>query len=325
MEKRFFLAFIITFIFLIVWSRFAPQAPKPVLSPQEQEAPDARETTLDTKKTQKAQEEMEVPYEQDEAELPQVTIGEFIITYSTSGGYIKKISMAKTDSELPLADIGFMPEDKNREFTPRISKNKIEFTDTQGAKKEFLFDGYIVTLRTKLSTDQPVVLFSKPLSSKMLDLNKRYQEVFYSHNKAIKRAAPHKMKPAILENVDFAGFRGRYYCLSLLKGDYAIKWAKTNDKLYLYLVSSSAEVSLYIGPQTVKNLQPYDLQGIIYYGFFPRHKFDNDKSSLFSLCLNKKLGVEHYWVFSSYLFCSFPFYCKKHESNAQNPAGPTGA
>ena len=308
MEKRFFLAFLITFVFLLVWSRLMPQTSPPTLSSQE--TPEVGQIPEPPAEFGK---DISLPQQKIEPiseELLEEAIGEFIITYSVTGGYIKEIAMAATGDKLPVEDIGLIPEDQNKKFTASISTNGIKFIDSQGRKKEFSFDGYIVTLTLTPSIDQPVVLFSKSLSSKMLDISQRYQEVFYSQKKAIKRAAPHKMKPSILEDVDFAGFRGRFYCLSLLNGDYAIKWIKADNRLYLYLLSSPAQTSFYVGPQTVNNLQPYNLQGIIYYGFFHVISLIMIKILYFLHSLTKNWGLSIIGFSVAIYFALFPFTAK---------------
>jgi len=269
MEKRLFLAFSITLVFFIVYSHVVAKfVPQPVaVQGDSKELPER--TGFDVLPSEISQDIASIaPEEIEEIEqLPQVSVGNFIVTYSLAGGYIKKIAIGEEESELPFQNIGFLPEDRDKEFTFNLRGETIEFNGPKGEKKEFIFKGYILEIRINPLPSTPVVLFSNYLSAKVLD--QRYQEVFYSQDNGFKRVSPRKIKDNTFNNIKFAGARDRYYAISLLEGDYNLKWvSEEKKKTHLYLMAPSAETFLYIGPQVEKELEPFGLQGVMYYGFF---------------------------------------------------------
>jgi YidC/Oxa1 family membrane protein insertase len=271
MEKRIFLAFFIIFIFLVFWSRLVPKPTTP-LGPQA-ETKKAQPSSSNTDLVQSAElsEEpiSEVPDGKEE-NLGEVKIGNFIITYSSKGGYIKSIALGSADVPLPFKNIGFIPRDKEKKYSVSVTnsatKQTLEFLALNGEKKVFAFKGYILQISLPPPTAGQVSVFSNYLEPNALE--QRYQELFYSSENMVQRSAPKKIKEAELKEVNFAGARNRYYCASLLKGSYQLKWVKNKDSASLYLISPAAEISLYIGPQIEAELKKYNLQEVVSYGFF---------------------------------------------------------
>jgi len=269
MEKRLFLAFSITLVFFIVYShlvaKFVPQ-PLPV---QEDKEKNSEKIGFGDLPPEIFQSSSPIVPEDKEGvvDLPQASIGNFVITYSPLGGYIKKISIGDEGYELPFQNIGFLPEDREKQFTPNLRDWGIEFKGPAGQKKEFIFKDYTLEIRLDPPLETPLVLFSNHLSGNVLD--QRYQEIFYSQDRNLKRVSPRKIKDDTYNNIEFAGARDRYYCLSLLKGSYSLKWVNENkEKAHLYLSSPGKQIFLYIGPQGQKELERFGLQKVMYYGFF---------------------------------------------------------
>jgi YidC/Oxa1 family membrane protein insertase len=226
--------------------------------------PKQKTSPSEVKQEEKNIQEKEISIE-DSTNLPQTTIGNFVITYSPRGGYIKKIAVKAYQQELLPRNIGLTLQDKDKDFVAEIQRDKIIFIANQGEKKEFIFQDY--TLKIKLSpSPTSLVLFSNSLNSK--NLEQIYPEFFYYQNNNFQKTPLKKIKEETLSNVTFAGLSEKHFCLSLLKGSYSIKWIKSKDEIYLTLIPSSSEVSLYVGPQIEKQLKPFGLQGIINYGFF---------------------------------------------------------
>ncbi len=270
MEKRLFLAFSITIIFFLAYShlvaKFVPQ-PIPAQGDSEKQVEQMESRDLPSVISQRTP--PPTPQEKEEiADLPQVSIGNFLITYSPLGGYIKKIFIGAEEYELPFQNIGFLPEDRDKQFTPSLNDWSVEFKGPGGQKKEFIFKDYTLEIKLDPPPETPLVLFSNYLSAGMLD--QRYQEVFYSQNRELKRISPRKIKDETYNGIEFAGARDRYYCLSLFKGVYNLKWVNEGKekRSHLYLSSPGEQTFLYLGPQIEKELEPFGLQGIMYYGFF---------------------------------------------------------
>jgi len=269
MEKRLFLAFSITLVFFIAYShlvaKFVPQ-PIPVQGDSKEQGRPMRSGQLPPEIPRGSS---PLAFEDNEelVDLPQAFIGNFIVTYSPVGGYIKKIAIGNEEYELPFQNIGFLPEDREKQFTPNLGDRSIRFKGPRGQEKEFIFKDYTLEIRLNPPPATPLVLFSNYLSPSVLD--QRYQEIFYTQNRNLKRTSPRKIKDDTYNNIEFAGARDRYHCFSLLKGDYKLKWVNEDkERTHLYLESPGEQIFVYVGPQVEKELERFGLQGIMYYGFF---------------------------------------------------------
>ena len=257
MEKRLLTALVITFLFFLGYSyfisKYAPPRQPQIEQVPIQEGPQAERRPLEIEETE------------DLAELAEAKVDNFVITYSARGGYIRSLKIRRYDEELIFKNIGLTPADKDKKFNVVVRKNALTFTSS-GVKKEFLFDGPVLTIRYSSASSGGMVIFSNSLSPSMLD--QRYQEVFYKQEGTFQRKGLKKVKPQAIVGVELAGARDRYYCASLLPGSYNITWVKKPNEAILISDSPTTQISLYIGPQLKNDLTAYGLQGIIYYGFF---------------------------------------------------------
>jgi YidC/Oxa1 family membrane protein insertase len=197
--------------------------------------------------------------------LTKAEIGNYIISYCQTGGYIKKIALKQyPESDLVYQNIGFIPSFASTEFKVHSTDNSLVF-ESQGIRKEYLFDGYKITLKLSQEENQ-ILVFSNLLSPNPLSQN--YQENFSFKDSIFSRKGLKGTKNELVEKADFAGSRDTFFCAILLKNNYNIKWDKQKTQADLYMFSPVKEFSLYIGPQREKDMQPYELQGVISYGFF---------------------------------------------------------
>ncbi|MCK9613988.1 MAG: membrane protein insertase YidC [Candidatus Omnitrophica bacterium] len=256
MEKQLVKTLIITFLFVMgymfVMQKYFPKQTQPTQPVQEADSAKTTQTQIDIV--------------EGSEKLPEATMGNFVVTYSLSGGYVKKIFAKPYNEELPFKNIGLALDDINRKFTAKIKDDRIIFTSADGATKEFIFEGYLLKIKSSLPAASGLILFSNSLQGK--NLEQPYQEVFYVQKESFRKINLAKIRETTMSDVEFSGVTGRYFCASLLKGSYSVKWLKEKENFYFILLSPSAEVSLYLGPQTKKTLQPFGLQGIVHYGFF---------------------------------------------------------
>ena len=266
MDKRFFIAIIITILFLIGYQTFIakyyPQKQTPVT--EEVQVPAQSVPSIETTPT-KADLflEGEIIETKEAAPLPQAQIGNFIVTYSTRGGYIKSVKWEAFDDALLFQNIGYIPQDKDKNFTAAIKRDRISFASNDGSKKEFIIQGNTITIKLTRPTSS-IILFYNPLDTN--SLGQRYQEFFYSKDDTVLRESVSKVKDNNISAVEFAGSRNRYYCISLLKGTYNIQTLKKDKNAYLILSEPTREIALYVGPQRVEDLEPFGLQSIVSYG-----------------------------------------------------------
>ncbi|MFH1504591.1 MAG: membrane protein insertase YidC [Candidatus Omnitrophota bacterium] len=305
MEKRLLLAFSITLVFFLgyshVMSKYFPQ------QPAAQSVSEKNSTEQQLPFSEKTSAIFE-PQEVQSLSLPSQTIGNFIVTYSPLGGYVESISIGTKDNILPFRDIGYLPEDKDKEFKVYISEEKIEFKGPRDSKKEYIFKDYNLTVRYSRLPSQNQLLFSNIMSPSML--NQRYQETFYAQEDIIKRSGAKKVKNAVYKNVQYAGARDRYYCCSLLRGSYDLELAKSKNKTYFYAFSPLSEIQFYIGPQTDKELKLYGLQGVVYYGFFHAIGMLMIKALYFFFFLTKSWGLSIICLAILIYVILFPFTAK---------------
>jgi len=277
MEKRFFLAFFLTIglmlIYLHLAGRYVPPKPEPSA---------AIETPVSAVT---AEAKSESPYAPpgDKQYLKTIPVGDFNITYSTRGGYIKTIYSKTYAAELSFQNIGFVPSQKTLDFADTYEKNQLTFQN-KTFRKTYIFEPNRLQIVFSGAPGEPVVLFSNPLSTN--SLNARYQEFFYQVGNTMERKTIQNIipQPSFLGRIfqgqlpppditvggaKFAGVRDRYFCLSLLEGKYTFKWVQNPQTRETFLVlPNPATVVVYLGLQNKENLQLLGLQDIIHYGSF---------------------------------------------------------
>ena len=315
MEKRLFTAFIITLVFLAVWSKLGP---KPPAQSAQNAQPEAVSNEFVPEKAvfkpipPSSRDKISPVSVTDTSELPRATIGDFVVTYSNIGGYIKQLSPAGDSSSLPFEDIGFVPADKDKKYSAIVEGNKLVFRGPGREKKEYIFGDHSLEISFSQSPSSPLLIFSNHLRPSMI--NQRYQEVFYSQENTINRTGAKKVKPGTKSGIDFAGARDRYYCISLLKGKYDLEWVREGGTTYSYLTTPPSRLVLYLGPQTEKYLKPYELQGVIYYGFFHAISIIMIKILYFFFGLTKSWGLSIICFAVLVYFALFPFTAKSSKA-----------
>ncbi|MCK5393365.1 MAG: YidC/Oxa1 family membrane protein insertase, partial [Candidatus Omnitrophica bacterium] len=264
MDKKLFQAVTLTLIFFLLYTFIGKK-----YFPQEKTIKDLNTSTENITNTQENLEISVLPEyieENIEQDLPNHIFGNLYVTYSPKGGYINSIAINDEDNILPFKNIGLIPDEKEKDFSVKIEHNRLIFNNSNNEKKIFIFDDNIVTVIISPENKSQIILVSNHLSSKMIE--QRYQEIFYHKDNQIKRIQPKKVKETSYQNVKFIGARERYYCFSLLEGDYNLDLKRNKDAVYFYLDSQVKQLSFYIGPQTEKKLKQFNLQGIMHYGFF---------------------------------------------------------
>lgn len=261
MEKRLLQTFFITLLFLIAYSLFIPQR-QPQQPPSAPQAP-TQPSQLTVKN------DKEIITEDSEENLPTVSIGDLVITYSTKGGYVKKIHAKVYNEDFLYKNFGYISQEKDKEFTASFQDDRLVLLAADGERKEFIFQKNLLQIKLSVNPPATIVLFSNPISTN--NLEQGYQEIFFAEGADITRKPPKSVKnqsETAYNNLKFAGARDRYFCAALLPGSYQIKIKKDDKDIYFMLVSPLPEISLYLGPQTEKELKAFGLQSIINYGFF---------------------------------------------------------
>ena len=275
MEKKTIQFFIVTALFLIGYtylvSKFYPQKPVPVSS---EPILSQKQTTFQQPKIGQSETVDKIlPTVADYEELVEADVDDFDVTLSLVGGYIKRVSVKPFKEELIFQTIGFLPGHKHIKFSFSLpERNKIVLENKeQGIKKVWEFDGYRVRFTMVLpAVDTKMILFSNPLSSKMLD--KRYQEIFYRriNSSAILRK-PLPIKKSLTEDsLEMIGARDRYFCIAFFDGNFplVVNHQKSVATVSTIIKDRKSAWNFYLGPQVAKELSKCNLGGIIYYGFW---------------------------------------------------------
>ncbi|MCM8831291.1 MAG: YidC/Oxa1 family insertase periplasmic-domain containing protein [Candidatus Omnitrophica bacterium] len=258
MEKRLFLALLLTFIFLFVYSYFLQK-----YLPSDKKVKVSEEKDLNFQKNAKKD---DLIFKEDASAITKIKIGSKFISASTTGGFLIKMSNLKHNEEFIYKYIGLIPSEKDIKFNLKVTENSLIFTTEDGKKKEFIFAEDMLKIKLNYQPKDDMIIFFNTLIDNNLEQN--YQEFFYTKNETIFRRTLKNLKTEEnFQNLKFAGFRDRYFCISLLPDNYNINLKKNNNFFYLTLPPRS-EISIFIGPQNEKLLKTYDLESIVNYGFF---------------------------------------------------------
>ncbi len=278
MEKRFFLAIFFTILVMAIYFQLAGRYVTPAASKEPQALVPKPQEVTDVNGTQ-------MPALDEQTADDHTTVqGDLKVVYSTHGGYIKSLTSSSFDQTLPFHNIGFLPGQKAIDYTAQVEGNKLIFSGPAGARKTFIFEENRLQLVVIPQPQTPLLVFSGTLDSDQL--SQRYQEFFYHNGAVVERKTFQNILPSpswggrlqgqvpppeiILNKVKFAGVRDRYFCLSLLPGEYQIKWWQNvpTRETFMALLPPYGTVALYLGLQNLHSLQLLGLQDIIYYGFF---------------------------------------------------------
>jgi len=275
MEKKTINFILVTIVFLMGYSfilnKFYPQQESnPSSQPQQVIQTNVNKHDL-TQENPLKSEDIEIIEEIED--LVEVETEKFLVTFSTTGGYIKSLYHKEYGELLGFQNIGYTTSLKGVKFqlsTP--ADGKIVLDDPQSSlKRVWYFDGYDVTMVIEgLDDSQNVVLMSNSLYANALD--QRYQEFVYKEE-ALPPTRSHlkKVKEEIGKtNISFIGVRDRYYACVVFGGANQFDLIR-NDKEILVstpLQAGNNKIELYVGPQIKKELEKYGLDSIIYYGFF---------------------------------------------------------
>lgn len=210
---------------------------------------------------------------QEKENLVEIETNEFIVTISTTGGYIKSLYSKQYNEILGFKNIGVIGSLVGVDFnlsTPREGKIVLESPE-KNIKRIWHFDKYHLKMSTEgLNAIQNVHLISNSLYDNALD--QRYQEVVYKEEASPPiRSHLKKVKNMISKsNLSFVGIRDRYYACIAFSGVSQSDLIRKDKEVIVstFLKSGSSQIDFYVGPQIKKELEKYNLDSIIYYGFF---------------------------------------------------------
>jgi len=293
MERRVFLFLILTLSFFLFyfywWNRYSP----PQFSKEKNISGERKE-----KKVEIIPSSTEV--------LKEVTTDKFVVTYSITGGYIKKILIKPYKETLPFQNIGYSSQDRGKNFK-LIQKNDTVILSSDDTVKEFKFKGFLIHLKIK-PQKKPEIFFSNSLESNRL--SQRFQEVFYKEKTALKRASFFKIKEKRL-STSFLGARSRYYCLVFRsKKDFSSKLIRKKKEILGSLILPSGEIDIYVGPQSLSELKKYGFEEVVSYGMFHGIALILIKILYFFNSFTKNWGLSIILLSTSIYFLLFPFTAK---------------
>ena len=255
-EKRLLLAFILSFFILFFFQKnFKPSAS------QTQES--VVTNSISQPVTQKP------VLLQQAINTQEYKTDQYTITYTPTGGYITNIIYNKFNDNLHFTNILRTPEYDNILFSIKELNNSLIFISTDNDKKiekRIVFNNDN-TITCSIGSYEQTDLY---LVAQQLDPNKanaRYQEFFYKGEKW-EHKNNSKLKTSFEVNKKTSsGLRGRYYAAILIDVD-PLQVFKNKENLTLVQKTRNAEFTMYLGPQTKKDLELVGMQDIINFGLF---------------------------------------------------------
>lgn len=208
-------------------------------------------------------------------------IGKYKITLSLSTGTIKKIELIEYGYDFLVE--GFMGEEDGAQHTDyeAVTENKrlVIVGRIDGRKmlaKTFDFnDDYRVDVSVEVfNHGQEHKKFSFKIKKDLNGEEARYQEIFYKQDFSIRRVALASLKqPIAVTGYKYFGYRSRYFCVSLLPGEYTgnLQISKSgNGSISVVFDGSreSAAISFFLGPQKIDLLKKASLEEIVNFGVF---------------------------------------------------------
>lgn len=277
MEKRFLLAFILSFLVLYVWSAIFPP-PKPSGKP--------RISTQTTEKINIPEKSAKTIVVEDSPTFSEKTSylenSKIRIKFTNRGGGIKEIFLKEFNTALPITNIlsGLGSDD---EFDIEYQdKEKLVYRSKEAAadriRKEFRisYDDYIVQSNVQFGTNKKLNesrLFDLDVSSldkksHAFNIEKGLFEYFiYSGDEFLRKANAHtfnsKEEKSVQSVLKYAGFRDKYFVFIIKPMSESFEntnlVVKDNNILKVSAVSSSAENNyvIYIGPEERHILDNY--------------------------------------------------------------------
>ncbi|MFH1772568.1 MAG: membrane protein insertase YidC [Candidatus Omnitrophota bacterium] len=293
---------LLTFAALMVWTffvhnRFPQKAPLSEPTNQIADNQGLSQTTEQEQPLNKIATFAEVTTETKDFE-----IGEYFVKVSEMGGYISEISFINDQNPLNISYIGLVPGEEQKPFTVARDGDSLIFVSGENTTKKFIFENFTISLLLNY-TPESIIFFHNYQSKNGLD--QRYQEIFYGQGPQIIRNPHQKQKQSLLSNINFIGTRDRYYCFSLLKGNYTVNLLKDAKRGVSALLNfPSSEVQFFVGPQKSEILNEYGLSEIINFGFFHTIALFLLKIILFFHFLTKNFGFSII-LFTIFLYAVF--------------------
>ncbi len=273
MDKRTFTFIVITIIFFMGYSYFLSK----MYPPQKLPSSSLQKETLQEKQYTQHFENQQVTNKLIPVpeKLKKVEIGNFIVTISLTGGYIKNIYIVPYKEDLNFHNFGVIPSLVNSPFTFSQPADNIIVLENKEAeiRKTWEFHKYSIIFSINSTTvNMPIYLVTSKLDKNRF--YQRYQEVFYKifPNAPFKRVNQSRIRRFKNSQVIVAGIRDRYFCYALYNGPYKDIEFLSKDKKALTLVTYNKKAdshwNFYLGPQIISELKPYNLEKIINYGMF---------------------------------------------------------
>ena len=297
MEKRLFLAFVLSFFILFTWNKMFPQQ---------------KNGEIVTKEIIEEKADLTIPpplpiIERKEERLSFLGNEKIEIEITNLGASIKSVRLAEYNSNLPITEINSLKQYKDVTFIETYkTANKIIFqykANDIAISKSYELDGYLVKTDTRIENSREMSIEEKvEIQAFKLDVSRLDKEGINPRDKMLQEYSIandlqiYRKKNAFkiskkdyrveIDNINWIGFRNRYFC-AILMPQYNIEKYEIipieNQELSITLSAKTEKLGqidtqeyqniIYFGPQDINVLKSYDLgfERIINYkigGFF---------------------------------------------------------
>lgn len=299
MEKRFFLALVLSFLVLVAYSAIVPK-PKPIAVKEDISSSPSIVQEKPQGQVQEEQASLPQPIILDKSfndnDLYKLEDGDLVFSFAQTGGFIKSVYDKKLNVNLDLKDIGLVPQWAGFYFSKILLPKGIAFSymTSEGAeiKKVYrLKDDGTIELAIALnninylkSISYDILVGALAESGKPNPIDQRYFESSYQIRNVVSRKSVFGLKAPIEINgkIDWAGLRDRYFC-AVFSPQLVVEqgFIKSQDKApYLMLHVENDEKTagksienvfkVYVGLQDEKKLSAIGLNAerVVNFGFF---------------------------------------------------------
>jgi hypothetical protein len=271
MEKRIILAFLLSFLFIMLWSRINPATVSAPVNVNATVVNQKSSLAFPSSPALPAVVERQVPNVVEKTQ--KLENSKIRVIFSNVGGTIKEIFIKEHASTLPATNIVSVVGYAQKEFRlDNITANTITYYyEDSGIKirqRYEVSEEYLINVQTEMSKLEPIKMYSLDISRLDKKLNNQRDESLFEYSfgfndKVERKSGAFKFASnetkTISSEVSWVGFRDRYFCL-VIKPEF-----KSSE--YNVQVNDEKNINFSVVPRATAKFQPRNLAQ--YYLFWP--------------------------------------------------------
>lgn len=286
MERRILLAFVLSFIVLMIWSGLQPKSAVKSMSSLDIDKSNQANQAIIAQYPQDKEVEISKKFENNTKLEPEVILvlktEKISANFSNKGGSLIQATVENYNAMLPVTNIFNISNLSDAIFNVESStKNTVTYVykkDGLSVRKKYSLeeDGYLIRAEAQIEGDESQSVEAFKLDISRLDKseiesrdNSLFEYFVISPTQALRRENAVKFsqkdaKKQVVEDVDLAGFRNRYFAL-IIDPDFTSKEfsvdAIDSNSISIRLLPAASGVyaaNIYYGPQKLEVLKKYN-------------------------------------------------------------------